>query len=738
MSAPATAVERRTFIRVSAVAGGGLLVALYADAPAGAQAPAPSPTPLPPLQPSAFIRIGADGTITILSKNPETGQGVKTSLPMIIAEDLDADWKDVRVEQADSDESRYGRQFAGGSQSTPQNWDDLRRLGAAARIVLLKAAAKEWGVPESECRTAAGTVHHDKTGRKARYAELTAAAASITPPGLKELTPKPLASYGLVGRFTTGVDNPKIVTGKPLFGIDVKVPGMLHAVFEKCPVFGGKVKAANLEEILRQPGVRHAFVVEGGSNLEGLLGGVAIVADGWWQAKSAREKLRVTWDEGTTASQSSAGFAAQAAELFAKPAARTLRNDGDFDAAIASAAKVVEARYEYPFLAHAPLEPQNCTAHYKKDGTVEFWAPTQLPQPGRQLVARTLGIPESAVTIHLTRMGGGFGRRLRNDYMAEAAWISKQAGVPVKLVWTREDDMRHDFYRPAGFHYFKGGVDASGKLVAWHNHFATLGEGERYLNSANVADNEFPARFVPNFRLQTSVMPCGVPTGPLRAPRSNGLAFVYQCFIDELAHAAGQDPYRFRRTLLGEPRVVTDADGKSGAYDAGRMLGVLDLAAAKSGWGRKTRPGTGLGIAFHYSHLGYFAEVAEVTVDAKGSVRLDKVWVAADIGRPIVNPSGAVQQCQGSVIDAFAEMHQEITVEKGRTVQSNFHDYALARITDAPPQIEVHFLESDHSPTGAGEPALPPAIPAICNAIFAATGKRIRTLPLSKTDLSRA
>lgn len=728
----ATTLTRRTFLRVSAATGGGMLLGLYAEPLRAAVAGlAPSPTRAD-FVPNAYIRIAPDGAVTLMAKNPEVGQGIKTSLPMIIAEELEVPWETVTVEQAPNDPERFGRQFAGGSLSTPMNWDELRQVGAAGREMLIAAAAGAWGVPASECYARDARVHHRPSGRTLGYGELTDRAAALTAPDPASLRLKDPSEYRIIGRPIPGVDNAAIVTGKPLFGIDVKVPGMLHAVFEKCPVFGGRLVDANLAEVRAMPGVRHAFAVEGTGELTGLLDGVAIVADHWWAAKQARESLRAEWDEGETAAQSSAGFSRRAAELAASPPQRVLRQDGDADAALAAASRRVEAAYEYPFIHHATLEPQNCTAHYQ-NGRVEIWAPTQNPEPGRQLVARTLEIPPENVTVHMVRSGGGFGRRLTNDFMVEAAMISRVIEAPVKLLWTREDDTRHGFYRPAGFHYLQGAVDAAGKPLAWRNHFVSFGEGDRFASSASLSGTEFPARFIPNFYVGSSVMPLGVPTGPLRAPGSNALSWVMQSFIDELAEAAGRDPLDFRLDLLANDGIVADDNPQGGRYDAARMRGVLEAVAERSGWRDRPRtPGRGMGIAFHYSHRGFFAEVADVSVDGSDGVKIHRMWAVGDVGSQIVNPSGAVAQVQGSVLDGLGEaMGQEITIEAGRVVQSNFHDFPLLRMPQAP-EVDVHFLTTPNPPTGMGEPALPPAVPALCNAIFAATGRRVRSLPLSR------
>jgi isoquinoline 1-oxidoreductase beta subunit len=743
-------LDRRSFLRVSAASGGGLLLALYVRPEAAAQGPGGPPAPL---SPNAFIRINPDNTVVIMAKNPEVGQGVKTMLPMLIADELDVEWSRVTVEQADVDGGKYGGQLAGGSFATPQNWLPMRRIGAAGRQMVIAAAAAGWDVPPAECTTASGQVRHAATGRAVTYGSVAGRAATMPPPDLNTVPLKEKSQYRIIGTAKAGVDNQKIVTGQPLFGVDLELPGMLYAVFEKCPVFGGTVVSANVEQLRSFPGVRHAFVVEGGTNLTGLLGGVAIVADSWWAARTARQQLRVTWDEGATASQGSNGFAQQAEALAAQVPQSWLRNDGDTDAALASAARTAEGAYFYPFLSHAPLEPQNCTAQFA-NGKLEVWAPSQTPQNALTLVANTLGIQTTDITMHLMRMGGGFGRRLTNDYVVEAAWIAKEVnGAPVKLLWTREDDMTHDFYRPAGFHFFKGGVNAAGELVAWRDHFVTFGNNGNTVSSANFGNTVFPARYVPNFALGQSLMPLGVPTGAMRAPGSNGLAFAIESFMDELAHAAGRDPLQFRLDVLArEPLPVPPAPegrggrggrggGGGGGFNAARMAGVLRLAGEKAGWAnRRSLPsGTGMGIAAYFSHQGYFAAVVQAAVDANRRIKVQKVWIAGDIGSQIINPLNAENQAQGCVIEGLSHaMAWEVTIDRGRAVETNFDRYQPVRMMQAPPAIDVHFLETANSPTGLGEPALPPVPPALANAIFAATGTRVRSLPLAKAGYSWA
>jgi isoquinoline 1-oxidoreductase subunit beta len=728
-------LARRNFLRASLAVGGGML--LSARIPVRSYAATLGKAGPDAVSLNAYVRIAPDGKVTVTAKNPEVGQGIKMMLPMLIAEELDVAWAEVQIEQADLD-SRYPAQIAGGSQATPVNWLPLRQVGAAGRQMLIAAAAAEWSVPPTDCTTSAGQVRHASSGRTLSYGDLATKAATLPVPDLKTVPLRDPKTFNIIGKPTRNIEVPRIVTGQPMFGIDVSVPGMLYAVFQKCDVHGGKLISSNAEAIRKLPGVRAAFEVKGGSDLHGLLDGVAVVADTWWQANRVRQQLDISWDEGDIAGQSSADFAATAIRMSKGKPELILRRDGDMTAGFGKAARVVEAAYHYPFLSHIPLEPQNCTAHFA-DGKVEIWAPTQNPAPGAKLVAATLGIPESAIKVHMVRGGGGFGRRLSNDYMVEAAWISKVVGAPVKVLWTREDDMRHDFYRPAGFHFFKGGVDADGKLIAFSDHFVTFSQDGVVANSADMGPAEYPARMIENLEFGASMMPLRAPTGPMRAPRSNGLGFAFQSFLDEVAHAAGKDPVEFALSILGEPRLLPDPPGPRAGpgFDTGRMAGVVRLVAEKSNWGKETLPsGTGMGLAYYFSHLGYFAEVIKASVSSAGAITVDKVWVAGDIGSQIINPLNAENQAQGAALDGIAAaLGQALTIEDGKVVQGNFDTFLPLRMRQAPP-VEVHFLVTNHPPTGLGEPALPPALPALANAIFAATGKRIRSLPLKDHDLS--
>lgn len=710
---------RRFVLQSGAAVGGGLMLS-FTMAAEGRAAGA--------TQVNAYVRIAPDGKVTIASKVPEIGQGIKTSLPMLIAEELDVDWSAVTVEQAIADSKVYGRQVAGGSMATTLEYDGLRRVGATVRALLIQAAATRWNVPADSCSTEPGSVVHAASKRRLAYGALAEDAAKLTPPDPKSLTLKDPKAFRIIGKSHKSQNLDAITTGQPTFGIDVRLPGMLYATFAKAPTYGAGVAKVDLAPAKAIKGVRDAFIVEGGTNLQGAVPGVAVVADSWWAARKGRNALEIQWAEHPTSAQSTASFAAKAAELAKAPPHRTAYSDGDVDAALKGAAKTVSAAYHYPFLAHAPLEPQNCTVQVK-DGKVEIWAPTQNPEAGRALVAKALNIDPSAITIHLIRCGGGFGRRLMNDYMVEAAVIASKVDAPVKLVWTREDDIQHDFYRPAGWHNFTAGLDANGALVAWKDHFVTFGEGETYNTAANMNSTQFPCRALANYRHDISVMPLGFPTGYLRAPGNNAFGFVIQSFTDELALAAGKDPVAFRRELLGEPRLLGEA-GKGDSFHTGRMRGVLDLAAEKAGWGRTVAKGTGLGVACHYSHMGYVAVVIEASVGEGGEVKVRKAWAAVDCGRQIVNPSGAEQQVQGSILDAIGSaLRQGMTFENGAAVNSNFGDFPLLRMTEAP-DVEVHFKLSDNNPTGLGEPAYPPTPAALCNAVFAAVGKRIRTLPI--------
>lgn len=725
-------VSRRTFIKITGVAGGGLVLALQLG-PAAQKAFAQSAAATT-FSANPYVQVKADGTVVLFAKNPEVGQGVKTSLPMIVAEELDADWDKVEVQQSVINRELYGNQVAGGSTSTPTNFDTLRRAGATARAMLVAAAAKTWNVPESELTTGNSMVRHAASNRSATYGELAAMAATLPVPDAASIPLKPRSSWRLLGKRITGVDNEKIVTGQPLFGIDQHVPGMVYATFVKAPAIGARAVSANLDEVKRLPGVKDAFVVvQQGDPIDfqpaaaAVLSGVAILANSTWAAFQAKKQLAVQWDESEASSDSWTAAVAKAKDLAKQPASEVLGQGGDVEAAFA-AGKTVEAMYTYHYVSHADLEPQNCTAWFKGD-SIEIWAPTQTPQAAVDAVAALLDLPKEKVTLHQLRGGGGFGRRLANDSVCEVAAISKQAGgVPVKVQWMREDDMAFDYYRPGGFHAMKAAVDQSGKLSAWQDHFITFTrDGKTPMRSANLAPTEFPASVVANQRMLQSLIASRVPTGPWRAPGSNAIAFAVQSFLHECAVAANRDYRDFLLDVMGEPRLAIADNPRS--LNTGRAADVIKLVTEKAGWGREMPKGRGLGLAFHFSHMGHFAEVAEVSVEGK-KIKLHKVWVAADIG-PVVNLSGAENQCEGSVVDAWSTaMGLKITFEQGRVEQHNFDTYPIVRI-DRAPEVEVHFLQSDNPPTGCGEPAFPPAGPAIANAIYAATGQRIRTLPFS-------
>jgi isoquinoline 1-oxidoreductase beta subunit len=714
-------LSRRNFLFASAAVGGGLYLGISPQAATAATNG----------QLNAWVVIPPDNRIRIMASNPEVGQGIRTSLPMVIAEELDADWATVEIVPTIADSKIFGRQVAGGSQAMATQYELMRRVGAAARLMIVEAAAAAWGVPAKELTTAKAMVVHAASKRTAPYGQFAAAASALPTPEAAKVPVKSPKDFGLIGTFQTGVNNRAIVNGKQDYGIDAVLPGMLHAAFHKSDVQGAKVKSADLAAAKAMSGVRDAFVVAGTDEYEGLASGVAILADTTWHAQRARSALKVEWSDSPAAFQSSAAWAKLAADAKGKPAAMSVHATGEVGAAMARAAKRVSADYSYPFIPHVPLEPINCTARVTGD-KVEIWAPTQNPEPGRAAVAKTLGVPPENVTIHMMRAGGGFGRRLQNDYMVEAAWIARAAGKPVKLTWTREDDITQDFLRPGGWHFLEAGLDDAGRCIAWDNHFISYGQGGKFARAAGIGPTDFPAGIIEDFRLGATVLPLVHTTGFLRAPANNAFGFVTQGFIDELAHAAGKDPLQFRREFLGAPRIIGDPNAR-GSYNTGRMRAVLDKAAEMAGWGRKLPKRSGMGIAFHFCHLGYFANVVEITVGTDGAVTVKKIWVAGDIGRQIVNPAGALNQVQGSVLDALnACQNHAITFADGAIEQRNFGDVPMMRMEQAPP-IEIAFLTPDYAVTGLGEPAYPVVAPALANAIFAATGVRLRQMPF---DLS--
>jgi isoquinoline 1-oxidoreductase beta subunit len=702
------AMDRRAFIKAGALAGGGLLIGtylgvgsspLFAEGLSGAAGD---------FTPNAFITITPAGAVTIIAPNSEMGQGIKTSLPMIVAEELDVPWQSVTVVQGDLNPA-YGRQFSVGSQSTPTNFMPMRRAGATGRAMLVEAAAQTWGVPAGECTTENGAVIHAASKKRATYGELASKAATLTAPANAPL--KDPKDFKLIGTRVPGVDNQKIVTGQALFGIDVRLPGMLYATYMKCPVFGGKPVSANLDEVKKRPGVRDAFIVDG---IQGLTPGVAIVADSTWNAFSATDALKVNWDNGPVASQNSVEMATRAEQLAkATP-----------PAPLPAGAKAVQATYHYPFLAHATLEPQNCTAQFR-NGVMEMWTPTQIPAAGHGLVAQGLGIAPDKIIVHITRLGGGFGRRGSNEFSIEAAAIAKKLdGTPVKLMWRREDDFGHDNYRSNGWHYFTAGLDSSGKVVALHDAFVKMQGGP-----GDMTANGFPFTAIPGSEVKSSKLPAGIPTGYWRAPGDNGNTWATQSFVDELAHAAGREPLAFTLDLLA---------GGVRNLDSSRMTNVLKTATEKAGWGKSLPRGEGQGFAITHTNGAYVAIVAEVAVSKQGELAVKKLTAVVDAGT-IINLSAAEAQVQGAMLDGIsAAWFQKITIDKGAAAQTNFDDYRMLRMNHAPPVVDVQFVKSSAPPTGLGEPGLPAAAPAVCNAIFAAIGKRVRTLPIRDTDLTWA
>ena len=729
-------VSRREFFSVGLTALGGLAIGVRL-APAASALTGKAKA----FAPNAFVRVEPSGDIVVVVPRPEMGQGSRTAIAMLVAEELEADWRHVRVEQADLDEERYGPQYAGGSAVVRTSWTPLRQAGAAARMMLMEAAASQWKVEAKECIAERGRVRHTPTRRTATYQSLAAVAAVLPAPSKVAL--KPASEFRIIGTPRRGIDVPAIVTGRIPYGIDVRVPGMLLASIERSPVFGGRVVRVDDAKTRGIPGVRAVIPIDADvlpefeENSPKMPNGVAVLADSTWAAMQGRRALSIDWDARGGESESTAAMRARAEALATGVPRVVRRNDGHFDEAFAEAAKQLEAVYEVPLLAHAPMEPMNATA--RLDGRrLEIWAGTQNPQGARRAAALAAGVQPNDVTVHVVRMGGGFGRRFYADYVAEAAYLANASGRPVQVLWTREDEIRHGFYRPAGYHLMRAGLDANGALVAWSQHLVNASRGH-YLrwspgpNQTELVDPgelepyDLPASVVPNARIAYTAIQSKIPRGQWRAVEPSATVFVTQSMLDELAHLAGHDPLQFQLALLGPARQLPFYDGH---YDTGRLVAVLRLAAERGDWGKPMPAGHGRGIAASYSNGAYVAHVAEVEVAPNGAVRVRRVVTAADCGL-VVNPSGAAAQVEGGVIFGLsAALGQEITVEGGRVRQSNFHDYPVLRPSEAP-VMEVHFIPStDDVPHGMGEGALPSIAPAVTNAIFAATGKRIRRLPV--------
>ena len=726
-------LTRRSFFKLTGTYGSSLtLVSLF---PRMTLAEEPNDPLIVSGELNAFIQVSANGKITIYSANAEMGQGIKTALPMIVAEEMGASWTDVEVIQSEVDEERFGRQSAGGSTTITRTWDQMRQMGASAREMFISAGALVMEVPRKELKAAESKVTHT-SGRYRSFGELATLAAKQEIPSVETLEFKERQDYTIIGKAVSGVDNLAITTGLALFGIDTQVPNLLHASYTKCPAVGGKVVTANLETIKKLPGVIDAFVVRGNGEVTELLDGVAIVGETTYAVFDAKRQLKIEWDEESASDDSWSQMVSRAKSLHRQRGDNSIVDKGDVHEAFSAKGNTsIEAFYEYPFVAHLCMEPMNCSAHYKKSvtggkDTLELWIPTQMPARAYSVTQSMFGLEDNQVTIHQMRLGGSFGRRIFNEYTCEAIAISKRMNRPIKLTWTREDDVQHDFYRVGGFQSIKGTVSGEGTLVALQNHYIGMQKDGRPVIGSGFSAREFPIDSVANVDVTTTMFDLATPCGPWRAPRSNTNAFVMQSFLDELANAAGRDYLEFLLELMGEPRWLDEGNLRS--LNTGRAAGVIRLAAEKAGWGRKMPAGSGLGLAFYFSHAGHIAEVAEVSVSSDKRLEVKRVTVAVDVG-PIINMSGATSQVEGAVIDGLSTMiGQKITMENGRVEQSNLHDYPVLRLPNAP-KVDSYFIQGDFRPTGLGEPCLPPLAPAVGNAIFAATGERVRVMPL--TDL---
>jgi isoquinoline 1-oxidoreductase subunit beta len=739
----AGALTRRQFMQVSLTAAGALLADLRLPAFA-ASVPAGMRTGV---DLGVFVRVEPDGRVVIGARGCEIGQGVKTSLPMLIAEDMDVPWSQVAVEQlpygllpdATAEgglKPKYGPQGAGGSTSISDGWSELRQAGAQLRYMFVQAAAATWGADAAALTTREGRVLHPD-GRTLGYGELAERAARIAPPA-EALPLKARTQYTVIGTPVRVADARDIVTGHARYGIDATLPGALVAVIARCPWIDGEVGRVDDAAARAIPGVRDVVLVPGPKAGEpfarNLAAGVAVVADDTWAALRGRDALVVDWRKGPWADASSADLERRAHAAF-DASGTIVRSDGDYEVARASAAHVVEQRYVVPFLAHATMEPQHATVEVR-NGRARLVGSLQSPGGASRMISAMTGIPRLDIDIELTRAGGGFGRRLANDFVAEVVLVAQAVQAPVKVVWTREDDMRHDWYRPFGVHALSASLDASGRVTGWAHRTAATSRKYREADMAEADDwigcadpDNFPAGGVANYLNEWRSVEFGLARGWWRAPLHTFSAFAVQSFTDEVAHAAGQDPVAFRLALLGEPRELDYRDHGGPKFHTGRLADVLKAAARRIGWGRAVAPGRGLGIACHFTFGGYTAHAMEVEVGAGGTLRIARCVCVTDVGE-VVNPLGVEAQMMGGTIDGLSTaLGLEITVEGGRVVQGNFMDYPLMRMQDAP-DVEVEILRTDHAPCGAGEMGIPSAAPALANAIYAATGKRLRKLPL--------